>query len=110
MGLASRRWSCGGRSRRRRAVNRFGRWAWAVWAAEAPGALSRLVDPETFFGELGEQAEAAWVDLTRELMGPDLPGEGFLGKVGRIEAAKLQARELVDEQWCRPPRETSPDR
>ena len=87
-------------------LNRFGRQAMAAWQELAPTALAQVENPEAFFEEVGIQAEQAWIDLTLQLAGTDTPGEAYFEKVGRIEAAKMQARELVNRDWCRPPQET----
>jgi len=74
----------------------------AAWQELAPTALARMENPEAFFEEVGIQAEQAWIDLTLQLAGTDTPGEAYFEKVGRIEAAKMQARELVNRDWCTP--------
>lgn len=44
---------------------------------------------------MGRQAESQVLDLAEQLEGPDLPGEGYLEKVGRLNMARMQAEELV---------------
>ena len=50
---------------------------------------------EAFFTELGEQAAVEIEELQMQLAGPDPVGEGYLEKVGRLNAARMQAEEKV---------------
>lgn len=86
-------------------MNEFGRQAMTDWQDMAPTALSQMEDPEAFFLDLGERAQQAWLSLTIELIGPDTPGEVYFTKVGRIQEAKMAARETIVQQWCLPPAE-----
>lgn len=86
-------------------MNEFGRLALAAWQELAPAAVARLREPRGFFRDLGRQAQQAWLELTLELVEPDRPGEDYFSKVGRVQAAKLAAREIVIADWCRPPQE-----
>ncbi len=101
--IHSPRWRRGGRSRRRSGLNRFGRFALEAWSELAPSVLSQIPDPNKHFSELGEEAESQWADLWPQLAGPDSPGEDFFVKAGRIEAAKLQAEEMIREELLTPP-------
>jgi hypothetical protein len=84
-------------------LNRFGRFALEAWSELAPSVLSQIPDPNKHFSELGEEAESQWADLWPQLAGPDSPGEDFFVKAGRIEAAKLQAEEMIREELLTPP-------
>ena len=86
-------------------MNEYGTFAMRTWRMLAPEAFRQIADPETFFRQLGEQAADQVVDLTRQLQGPDLPGETYFGKVGRINAARMQAEEVVRAELLTPPRE-----
>lgn len=86
-------------------MNEFGRVALAAWQELAPAAVARLTNPRGFFQDLGRQAQQAWLELTLELLEPDQPGEDYFSKVGRVQAAKLTAREIVIADWCRPPQD-----
>lgn len=55
------------------------------------------------FAEVGETAAAMVVELTAQLAGPDQPAESYLGKVGRLNAARLQAEEIVRAELLTPP-------
>ena len=76
-------------------MNEYGQFAMRTWRMLVPAVYAEIADPERFFRELGEQAANQVVDLTRQLQGPDLPNETYFQKVGRIQAAKMQAEEIV---------------
>lgn len=77
-------------------MNRFGRFALEAWSTLAPTALSQIPDPQAYFSALGEQAQSEWASLWPQLVvEPDPPGEGTFTKAGRIEAAKMQAEEMI---------------
>ena len=76
-------------------MNKYGWIAKKHWTEFRPIALAELPDSEEFFLTLGEQMEARIVDLTIQMEGSDSPGEGYLEKVGRLNAAKMQAEEIV---------------
>lgn len=90
-------------------MNRYGRWAWEAWRVLAPTALSEIPDPSRHFSQLGELAAAQVADLTRQLAGPDEPGEPYLEKVGRLNAAQSQAEEIVRSDLLTPPTEEIED-
>jgi hypothetical protein len=48
-----------------------------------------------YFQALGLEIQGMVSDLSFELAGPDKAGEGYLEKVGRLNAAKLQAEEMA---------------
>lgn len=86
-------------------MGRFEQAARQAWQELAPTAVAEMADPNQFFRELEKEAEAAWTELAAQLAGPDSPGETYFQRVGRLEAAKLQALEMVLADWCRPPAE-----
>lgn len=63
-----------------------------------PQAYEGITDKPTFFGSLGEQAAQEIEQVTETLVGPDQPGETFEAKVGRLQAARQAATELVMRQ------------
>lgn len=65
------------------------------WEQARPTELSSMNDPETFFSTLASQIEARILDLSADLAGPDLAGETYLEKVGRLNAARAQAQEMA---------------
>ena len=76
-------------------MNVYGRRAMEHWRRWLPARYATIQDPEAFFSTLGLQAESQVLDLAEQLEGPDLPGEGYLEKVGRLNMARMQAEELV---------------
>jgi len=65
------------------------------WTRYAPSRVAALEDPAEFFQTLGAQVHQQVTALTASLTGPDLPGESYLQKAGRLQAARLQAEETV---------------
>ena len=90
------------------AMNKYGAIARSHWARTDPARFQAIADPETFFANLGEQAENQVRQLAATLAGPDQPGEEYLQKVGRLNMARLQAEEVVLTALARAP--TSADR
>lgn len=90
-------------------MNRFGREAMLAWQTLAPARFAQLEDPSTFFAQLGQQAEDAWLDLSRELAGADSPGEPTLAKLGRLTNARLRAEEIIRAEYLMPPTVETPE-
>jgi hypothetical protein len=84
-------------------MNRYGAQAQRMWQEAAPARYGQLEDPEEFFSTLGRQAEEMVVELIPQIAGPDPAGEGYLEKVGRLNAARLQAEEIVRADLLAPP-------
>ncbi len=61
------------------------------WAAHRQHQLSLMPDPDVFFAELGREIQERVDLLSLELEGPDVPGEGYLAKVGRLRMANFTA-------------------
>lgn len=61
------------------------------WATHRPHQLSLMADPAGFFTELGREIQERVDWLSLQLEGPDVPGEGYLGKVGRLRMARFTA-------------------
>ncbi|MEY9210586.1 TnpV protein (plasmid) [Thermobifida halotolerans] len=78
-------------------MNEFGRMAWEHWKKHRPLSLARIPEQEReeFFTALGqevaEELEQRWTGLA----GDDLLGETMEQKEGRLNMARLQAREAV---------------
>ncbi len=91
------------------AINKYGAIARSHWARTDPARFQTIEDPETFFAQLGEQAETQIQEMTDRLAGPDQPGEEYLQKVGRLNMARLQAEEavLADLVWIPQPGEAT---
>lgn len=91
-------------------MNRYGRLAMEHWQQVDPARLAALEDPTAFFTTLGEQIEERVQELQEHLAGQDSPGETYLEKVGRLNAARLQAEEMALSElvWLRTPAEPDP--
>ena len=76
-------------------MNGYGQLAQEHWKQNRPAAFSMIPDPEAFFSTLGNQISSQVEELADRLAGPDQLGEGYLEKIGRLNAAKSQAEELV---------------
>ncbi len=76
-------------------MNRYGLMAKAHWARWLPARYAAIEDPGSFFSALGNQAGQRIDQLAAELAGDDQPGEGYLGKAGRLGRARRQAEEVV---------------
>jgi hypothetical protein len=69
----------------------------AHWQQWLPTRYAALPDPDRFFDDLGRQAEQQVVELWEQLKANDQApaGEDYLARVGRLNALKLQAEEIV---------------
>lgn len=76
-------------------MNTYGKFAQDTWKMLAPRQYELIVNPEEWFTNLGKEAENAVGDLSVKIAGKDLQGESYLEKVGRLNAAKTQAEEIV---------------
>jgi hypothetical protein len=76
-------------------MNRYATTVMTYYRDHLPTRYAELENPDEYFRELGEQIQDQVTDLTPELAGPDEPGEGFLAKTGRLNAARKRAEELV---------------
>lgn len=86
-------------------MNRYGAQAMRAWQDLAPTALAEMDDPNRHFSRLGEEAMEQVTSLTIQLSGPDVAGESYFEKVGRIENARLRAEEMVRADLLLPPPE-----
>jgi hypothetical protein len=76
-------------------MNRYGLMAQRHWERWLPARYAAIEDPDSFFSDLGNQAEARIGSLAAELAGNDQPGEGFLAKAGRLGEARHRAEQIV---------------
>ena len=83
-------------------MNTYGKFAQNAWKTLAPSQYELIVDPETWFTNLGEEAENSVDSLSVQIAGHDSPGETYLEKVGRLTAAKMQAEEIVRAEMLTP--------
>ncbi|MFJ3395226.1 hypothetical protein [Leifsonia aquatica] len=88
-------------------MNLYGKRARDRWGQLAPTALAQMDRPEAFFEELGETIATRVDQLTPELAGTDNPSESALEKTGRLNAARLQAEEIVFSELVSPEPEIS---
>ena len=79
------------------AMNKYAHMAIRHWQTFLPDRFQAIPESDRapFFTELGEQAAAEIEELQMQLAGPDPVGEGYLEKVGRLNAARMQAEEIV---------------
>ena len=76
-------------------MNRYGLMAQQHWAQWLPARYAAIEDPDSFFSDLGKQVADRIDALALQLAGDDQPGEGYLGKAGRLGQARNQAEEIV---------------
>jgi hypothetical protein len=76
-------------------MNRYGLMAQKHWARWLPGRYAQIEDPGSFFSDLGRLMAERIDSLALDLAGDDRPGEGYLGKAGRLGQARHQAEEMV---------------
>jgi hypothetical protein len=76
-------------------MNRYGVMAQKHWMRWLPSRYAQIEDPDSFFSDLGIQTAERIDSLSMELAGDDQPGEGYLGKAGRLGQARHQAEEIV---------------
>lgn len=83
-------------------MNTYGKFAQEAWKATAPAEYALIPDPDQWFEALGEEASQRVGELMMELAGPDPVGEAYLEKVGRLNASKMQAEEIVRAEMLTP--------
>jgi hypothetical protein len=83
--------------RRGAQMNQYGQQADAYWHRWLPDRYAVIGDTDAYFTALGEQVEERVGDLWDRLMLEDTPpqGESHADRVGRLEALKRQAEEIV---------------
>jgi len=86
-------------------MNTYGKRAQQAWQQLAPSAYAQIPDPNQHFSTLCYKAQNQIADLTTQLAGPDVPGETFEQKVGRLNSAKMRAEEIVAADLLTPPRD-----
>jgi hypothetical protein len=78
---------------------------------EATKELGSATEAEAYFQSLAAEIESQVQGAEDQIAGPDLPGETYLEKVGRLTAARGQAEELVlaDLLYAIPPEDEDED-
>lgn len=83
-------------------MNKYGKHAQETWKKLAPTQYNLIPDPEAHFTMLGEEAENSVGELSVQIAGPDPKDETYLQKVGRLNAAQMQAEEIVRAEMLTP--------
>ena len=78
---------------------------WQTLAPEALEKMSQEINLQDYFTQLGNKAEMMIQELIPTYAGEDPQQESYLQKVGRLQAAKAQAREYVITTELTPPTE-----
>ena len=62
-----------------------------------PASYAEITDPESYFTDLGDRVAQEIADLWAELRARagNPPGEDYLARVGRLNALRKQAEEIV---------------
>jgi hypothetical protein len=76
-------------------MNHYGEIAQRHWARWLPCQYAVIEDPESFFSDLGNRASDRIAELANHFAGDDQPGEGYLGKAGRLGEARHRAEQIV---------------
>jgi hypothetical protein len=76
-------------------MNRYGLMAQQHWARWLPTRYATIENPDSYFSDLGKQVADRIDQLALRLAGDDQPGEGYLGKAGRLGQARHQAEEII---------------
>lgn len=93
-------------------MNEYGAMARAHWQQWLPQRYAAIEDPDDFFADLGEEVAAEiaglWARLQSEAGNP--AGEDFMARVGRLNALRKQAEEIVlNERVLLPPEPDAED-
>ncbi|MBG6218979.1 hypothetical protein IWX75_003467 [Arthrobacter sp. CAN_A6] len=83
-------------------MNKYGKFAQETWKMTAPSQYALIPDPEEWFRKLGEEAMRQVGELQYQIAGPDPEGEMYLEKVGRLNASRMQAEEIVRVEMLTP--------
>lgn len=65
------------------------------WSRWRPSEVAAMADPGTFFADLGRRAAEQIEETASRTAGPDVPGETYLEKLGRLRMAQFAAQEQV---------------
>ena len=83
-------------------MNKYGKFAQETWKMTAPKQYALIPNPEEWFRDLGEEAMRQVGELQYEIAGPDPKNETYLEKVGRLNASRMQAEEIVRAELLTP--------
>lgn len=87
-------------------MNKYGAMLRRQWEIADPRFVQSLDDPTEHFSQMGEQVQNEILELLPSLEGTDPAGETYLQKVGRLNAARAQAEEIVLAEY-QPPSNSS---
>jgi hypothetical protein len=87
-------------------MNKYGAMLRRQWESADPRFVESLNDPTEHFSQMGERVQEEILELLPSLEGTDPAGETFLQKVGRLNAARSQAEEIVLAEY-QPPSDSS---
>ena len=93
-------------------MNPWGRDAMEHWQIHLRHRYRALKDPETYFTNLGKQADARYLEIRDGLLAGLNPNDGTIGWAefqDRVTQADQTARELVDTEMIYLPPDDSPD-
>lgn len=79
----------------------------AHWSRWRPSEVAAMTDPGAFFADLGLQAAEQIEETASRSAGPDVPGETYLQKLGRLRMAQFTAQQQVLRDLLLPEPETS---
>jgi hypothetical protein len=75
----------------------YGAMARTYWQQHLPQRYAAIEDPDGFFDKLGAEVTREIGELSGQMTAeaPNPPGEDFLERVGRLNAVRKQAEEIV---------------
>jgi hypothetical protein len=76
-------------------------WCQLLWPWFGPPWYAEIEDFDAWLADVGRRLAGRVDELTNELAGDDIPGEGYLAKAARLTAARYQAEEIVRRE-CAP--------
>ncbi|MFD6329195.1 hypothetical protein ACFWGI_06400 [Streptomyces niveus] len=89
-------------------MNHYGAQMMRHWKAERGPEYRQLEEPESFFAQLGQEIAELVEERARSLAGAAPPeGEGYLGRLQRLNTARLQAEGDVVREYLLPDPEPS---
>jgi hypothetical protein len=86
-------------------VNEYGSIAQRHWQRWRPARYAAIADPDAYFTDLGEQLAQEVADLWARMRAQagNPPGEDYVARVGRLNALRKQAEEVVLTDLVLPP-------
>ncbi len=78
-------------------MNEYGAMARDHWRRWRPASYAEITDPDSYFTDLGDRVaqeiSGLWAELRARSGNP--PGEDYIARVGRLNALRKQAEEIV---------------